>query len=67
MKVEVNFKVTFTIYITFVILKLTKQLLWSWWLINIPIFIIIFVFISLYIYFLIRKDSLYAKDLKINM
>ena len=51
MKVQVNTPITSFIYIIFIILKLTNIINWSWWYVNIPLFIIILVYIGAFIYY----------------
>ena len=59
MKVEVKANISIVVWIIFIILKLTKIITWSWWIVNIPLFVIIFVSICAYLYMHIKKPNVY--------
>ena len=67
MNINIDFGRTIVVYLTFVILKLFNQITWDWIYVNIPIFIIVAVYIIGFSVYKLSKYTNWSGELNINL
>ena len=67
MNINIDFGRTIVVYLTFVILKLFNQITWDWIYVNIPIFIIVAVYIIGFSVYKLSKYTNWEGELNINL